>query len=64
MRVDKAIKVITGYCDKHDSCFETDDTADRNITSKCEFYNEKWSDCILKQCPSDWNRSIAEMESE
>lgn len=56
MKIDKAIKTIIGYCDKHTSCFETDNTAERNITTKCKFYSEKIEDCVLKQCPSDWWR--------
>ena len=56
MNIDKAVKVIVGYCHKHISCFETDETAERNITTKCRFYSEKIEDCILKQCPADWRR--------
>lgn len=63
MTIDKAIKVIIGYCNKHDTCFEVDDN-EENITSSCRYYNKKWGYCVLKQCPSDWDRTIAEMESE
>lgn len=56
MIIDKAIKVIIGYCMKHTSCFETDNTAERNITTKCRFYSERIEDCVLKQCPCDWRR--------
>lgn len=49
-RVEKAVDILTGYCDKHSDC------------SYCRFHNKQDLECLFLKgfAPCDWQRARSE----